>query len=96
MAIQPKHDELAELTTVHNEIEAGVIRAVLETEGVESWSWAAPGIGLGAFGASMGNPTTVVVRKSDLEFARDVMNRNRQDSVDIDWNQVDVGQPDPE
>jgi hypothetical protein len=96
MATQPARDELVDLTTVHNEIEAGVIRAVLETAGVESWSWPAPGVGLGAFGAAMSNPTVVVIRKSDLEFAREVMNRNRQDSVDIDWNQVDVGSPDPE
>lgn len=93
---QPPRDELVELATVHNEIEAGVIRAVLEAAGVESWQWAAPGIALGAFGASMGNPTVVVVRKSDLAAAREVMDRNRQDSVDIDWDEIDVGKPEDE
>ncbi|MEO1585310.1 MAG: hypothetical protein AAFR96_12170 [Planctomycetota bacterium] len=38
-------------------------------------------------------PYKVHVRQGDADEARLVLADNRQDSVDIDWNEIDVGDP---
>jgi hypothetical protein len=86
-------EELVELRTVVNELEAGVIRAVLTEAGIFSSQHTANGLFLGAFGANPFNPTTVRVRRDDVQRAEDVLAANRKDSVDIDWDEVDVGEP---
>jgi len=87
------HPELADLTTRPNELDAGLVRAVLSEAGIEAWLHTAPGALLGAFGTLTFVPTIVRVRESDLERAQQVLDRNRQDSVDLDWDEVDVGEP---
>lgn len=90
---RPEQEELVELTTTVNETEAGVLRAVLESEGIESWQHAADGASLGVFGASLLTPTRILVRKSQAVEARQRLDARREDSVDLDWNEVDVGEP---
>lgn len=90
---RPVDEQLVELTTTVNETEAGVLRAVLESEGIESWQYAADGASLGVFGASLLTPTRVMVRRSQAAEARRRLDARREDSVDLDWNEVDVGEP---
>jgi hypothetical protein len=87
---------LIELTTLPNEAEAGIIQSVLTDAGIESWTQKAPGfdfMGLGGFGFTL---TTITVRAEDAERARAALDTNRQDSVDIDWSEVNVGEPEDE
>lgn len=86
-------EELVELRTVVNELEAGVIRSVLSEAGIPSSQHTANGLFLGVFGANPFNPTTVRVRREDVQRAEDALAANRKDSVDIDWDEVDVGVP---
>lgn len=86
-------ETLAELTTAANEGEAAVIRATLSAQGIESWQHTANSVMLGVWGASGFNPTTVRVRESDLPRAREALDSARRDSIDLDWNEVDVGEP---
>lgn len=86
-------DELVELTAAPTEAQAAIIQSVLADAGIESCTQKAPGfdyLGLGTFGFTV---TSIAVRKGDLESARAVLSRNRQDSVDLDWSEVDVGEP---
>lgn len=91
--MKPRPEGLVELTTVANEAEAGMIIGVLADAGIEAWSYSAPGVGLGAFGSLSLAPTVVAVRGGDVDEARAVLDRNREDSVDLDWSEVDVGEP---
>lgn len=94
--VKPKRDDLVPLTTAPNEPHAGLIRAVLEQEGIESWQHAGDGAALGIFGAALINPTSVMVRREDIDRAQAVLDRRREDSIDIDWAEVDVGEPEDE
>ncbi len=91
-----RDDDLVELTTRPNEMDAGLIREVLAAAGIESTQHVADGFALGVFGANMFNPVTVRVRRHQLADARAALEQNRQDSVDIDWSEVDVGEPQDE
>lgn len=39
------------------------------------------------------NPWQVHVRRADAERAAEILRDNREESVDIDWSEIDVGQP---
>lgn len=89
----PSDDDLVELTTRPNEMDAGLVREVLRAEGIETWQRVSGSGTLGVFGASTFNPTIVLVRRAELTDAQSVMNRRREESVDLDWSEVDVGEP---
>ena len=86
-------DDPAVVVTVPTEFEAHMIAAILKTGGIEStvtnsapsWTGQMP-ISPTARGSA------VVVRRTDLERARTVLRESERDSVDLDWDQVDVGQ----
>ncbi len=88
-----REDDLVELTTRPNELDAGLVCEVLRSGGVEATMRAADGIALGVFGASSFNPISVLVRRDRLEEAAKLLSDRKQDSVDIDWEEVDVGEP---
>ena len=39
------------------------------------------------------NPYLVHVQRADLERAQQMIRSNREESVDLDWDEVDVGEP---
>jgi hypothetical protein len=83
-------DALATLTVVPTEFEANALVVVLKEAGIEAFAFGIPQAGLGApFTAGQGVP--VQVRRADLEQARAALDRNVADSIDIDWDEVDVG-----
>lgn len=86
-------DNLVSLTTALNYFEAETIAAVLRAEGIPVFVEANVGTTLGIAGAAIGDAIHVRVRRRDVERARAALDRNREDSVDLDWSEVDVGEP---
>ncbi|MFM9956803.1 MAG: hypothetical protein ACKVZJ_01895 [Phycisphaerales bacterium] len=86
-------NQLVELTTRPNELDAGLLCEVLRSGGVECVTRQANSAALGIFGASSFNPIAVMVRAGDFITAQRLLENRRSESVDIDWNEVDVGEP---
>lgn len=84
------NDEPAILTTVANEIQAAPLVAALAEAGIEAQT-------VGGFSADFRNGVPVrveiVVRDSDLVAARDILEEWDDNTTDVDWSQVDIGQP---
>lgn len=83
-------DALATLRTVGSEFEAHTLVAVLREEGIEAHVFAAMHASLPLGQRYFGVP--VQVRRADLERARAALEKNATDSVDLDWDEVDVGE----
>jgi hypothetical protein len=83
-------DDLATVTTCASEFEAHALVAVLKSEGIEAHAFGAARSALPI--ASRWLEVPVQVRAADVERARAVLERNKQDSIDIDWDEVDVGE----
>lgn len=88
-------DELVALGTYPNEFSAGVIAAKLEEEDIPSHVIAANEALIGVWGLARWVPFTVWVRAADEEFARAVLETVRAEQGTVDWDAVDVGEPDP-
>jgi hypothetical protein len=85
-------DILVTLTTARTEFEGSNIVAALEARGIPARVYGLAGTALGWEIAST-DPICVVVRRADLAAARAALSLARDESVDIDWNDVDVGEP---
>lgn len=86
-------DALVSLTTAFNYFEAETIAAALRAEDIPVYVESIVGTTLGYAAPALGDAIHVRVRHRDVELARRVLDRNRSDSVDIDWSEVDVGEP---
>lgn len=82
--------ELADLTSVTSEFEAATIVESLRAQGIPAQHL---GGGLAGFRAEVPSLVRVVVRQRDLERARLALRAIQAESVDIDWDEVDVGTP---
>jgi len=87
-----EHCEVAVVVRVPTEFEAHTIAAILHESGIEAT--VAPGApswtGQVALSpAAQGS--AVIVRSADLRRARTVLDESDRDSVDLDWDEVDVG-----
>ncbi|MCZ6493256.1 MAG: hypothetical protein O6933_04175 [Planctomycetota bacterium] len=93
MNIEPRPNDMAVVATTATEFEAQTKAAVLRSEGIDctvtcnapSWTGQVS-ISATARGA------TVWVRRPDLERAQGVLHQAVADSVDLDWDEVDVGE----
>ena len=89
-------EQLVTLTTATSEFSAHLTIAVLEEAGIEAFAFGSTSTTFGLAGQVM-NPyewgVPVQVRRGELEAARAALNANRRDSIDIDWDMVDVGGP---
>lgn len=85
-------DILVPLTTARTEFEAATMAESLKAEGIpaEVFSTAANTL---QWQVTFTDPIKVMVRRSDVDKARQVLRAVRADSVDIDWADVDVGSP---
>ena len=90
-----RNDDLVTLLTATSEFAANSIVIVLKDAGIEAFAFGSAQNIFGVTGMT-GNllNTPVQVRREDLERAKAALEANRIDSVDIDWNTVDVGTPD--
>ncbi len=86
----PDPHELATLITTHPALEAHVIVAVLQAAGIDARAFDAIQTSLPLGGGFMGVP--VQVRRGDLARAKEALKSNLSDSIDLDWEQVDVGE----
>lgn len=85
-----EQDELVTLTTRPTEFEAHALVAVLEDAGIDA-------VAFGAMRAALPlserlTSVPVQVRRRDLERAQEALKQNIEDSVDLDWDEVDVGE----
>jgi len=81
------------LTTAAHEIEASLIVSRLQEEGIRA---TVVGDYTFAFRADVPGEIKVLVPRSDLDRAKTLLETMKTDRADIDWSQVDVGQPDEE
>jgi hypothetical protein len=82
--------ELVLLTSTPTEMGASIIIAALEDNGIEASMTG--NFTAGVLAEVMGW-VQVLVPEAELTRAQQVMNEVKQDRADIDWSQVDVGQP---
>lgn len=83
-------DNLARLTSVRTEMEAGVIVSNLEERGIQATM---SGIHTANFRAEAPGWVEVLVAENALPQAKEVLEEARSQHDDIDWSQVDVGEP---
>ncbi len=90
-----EHHELGVVVRVPTEFEAHTIAAILHENDIEAT--VAPGApswtGQIALSPSA-QGSAVVVRTADLQRARTVLRDSDRDSIDLDWDEVDVGERD--
>lgn len=85
-------DDLIKFLQVDSEIQAHIQAAILLDAGIETHvindgaSWA----GMLRLSATEGG-AGIWIRTRDVEAAKDALARNVADSVDLDWDEVDVG-----
>jgi hypothetical protein len=89
-----KHSEcLVLLESTPTEIEAGVIVAALEQAGIQATM---TGTYTAGFRAEAPGWVKILVAEDDLLSARTVLRDLVRENSDVDWSQVDVGEPEDE
>lgn len=91
MTNAPDMDQLAEAFSAKSEFEAQVKAAVLKAEGVEAFVFPGATAWMGGMEV-LGKPIPVWVRRSDVDRAMGILAQATAESVDLDWNEVDVGE----
>jgi hypothetical protein len=86
-------ENLARLTSVRNEMEAGIIIGALEQEGIKATM---SGVYTAGFRAEAPGWVEVLVAEDDLTQAQAILQRVQNDHSDVDWANVDVGEPEDE
>lgn len=81
------------LTSVPSEIEATAIVTALGAEGIEAMMTGALTAG---FRAEAPGEVQVLVHEKDFFQAKRVFDELLKNRGDVDWSQVDVGEPEPE
>lgn len=84
--------EFVELFSRTTELEAEIAAAALRNRGFDVQ---VVGGLLTGFRAEAPVRARVMVRRAELQAAKAAWEETRADSVDIDWSQVDVGEPEP-
>lgn len=94
MAHRPPHPEhVVVVATAPNELEAGVIVAALEEEGIKS---SMSGAATAEFRVGVPADVQILVAKEDEARAKEIIRLGEENREDVDWSQVDVGQPEDE
>src|SRR5262245_35886631 len=78
------------LTSAPNEMEAGIIVGALEAEGIKA---AMSGVYTAGFRAEAPGWVRILVAGHDLARAQAILADVRSNRDQLDWSQVDVGQP---
>ncbi len=85
-----------DLTTRMDEMEAQYIAGILNDAGIDWDVRPAESALYGIFAHASSFPHTVQVRDVDFDRASNALSQSRKDSVDIDWDEVDLGKPENE
>lgn len=78
------------VASVPSDVEAGTLVSVLDSHGIEA---RATGGFTAGFRAEAPGTVQVIVRREDEPQARAVLAEIQQQKAQIDWSQVDVGDP---
>jgi hypothetical protein len=87
------NENLARLTSVRNEMEAGIIIGALEQEGIKATM---SGVYTAGFRAEAPGWVEVLVAEDNLSQAQAILQQVHDDHSDVDWANVDVGEPEDE
>jgi hypothetical protein len=79
------------LTRVSSEIAAAAIVTALAARDIKA---STAGCFTAGFRAEAPGDVSVIVRHKDLNHAKQALAEIEQDQNDVDWSQVDVGEPD--
>lgn len=86
------NERTSALTSAPSETEAAIIIEALEIEGIRAESDEyTSGLRAGPW-----NWVTIMVAEEDLERAKKVLAKVKEENAHIDWSQVDVGEPEDE
>ena len=88
-----QNGQVSLLTSVPNEMEAGIIVGGLEERGIKATM---SGVYTSGFRAEAPGWVQILVAEQDLAAAQAVLDEVRTGGEPIDWSQVDVGIPDDE
>ena len=86
----PIDEDPVTLCVVGTEVEATMIADALTDRGVDA---RASGVMTGGFRAEAPGSVKILVHASELQKARAVLEAYRREQSDIDWDAVDVGEP---
>ena len=89
MTTDPNNPEI--LARVPSDIEAATIVSALAERGINA---STTGGYTAGFLAEAPGDINVIVRHEDFNQAKQVLAEIDQDQIDVDWSQVDVGEPD--
>jgi hypothetical protein len=89
MPTDPNNPEV--LTSVRTDVEAAAIVGALATCGIEA---STTGNYTAGFRAEAPGVVNVVVKLQDLERAKLALDEIEHNQPEVDWSQVDVGEPD--
>ncbi|PHQ82237.1 MAG: hypothetical protein COB69_02475 [Phycisphaera sp.] len=73
--------------------EAHIIASMLREAGIEAFVFDTAAQTLQWHAPQIISPYLVHVQRADLERAHQIIRSNREESVDLDWDEVDVGEP---
>lgn len=94
MASSPEHPEhIVVVATAENELEAGVMVAALEEAGIKSTM---SGAATADFRVAVPADVQILVAQEDEARAREVIRLGEENKEEVDWSQVDVGEPEDE
>lgn len=82
--------KLVALTSSPSEFEAAAIAAALSDQGIPA---RVSGGTIAGFRAEVPGEAHVIVFEHDLERARNALRAVKAGSIDIDWDEVDLGRP---
>ncbi len=88
MTDRPEH--VVPVTSVPLEMEAGVIVAALKEHGIKA---VMSGVNTAGFRAEAPGQVQILVAEEDLARARQILEDEQEHPEDVDWSQVDVGEP---
>ncbi len=84
--------DLVPVTDAAGAAEAHIIASMLREAGVDAFVFDTATQTLPWQEVQFINPYSVHVQRSDLERAQQLIKSNREESVDLDWDEVDVGE----
>ena len=88
--------DLVTLAAPPTEFEANLLAVVLRDHGIDAFVFAAPASGIGVPFCSGTLGISLQVKSEDVEEARRVLASNKRDSIDIDWDELELtGQENP-
>jgi hypothetical protein len=83
-------ENVVRLISVHTEMEAGIIVGALEEHEIRA---AMAGVTTANFRAEAPGLVDILIAEHDLSRATQVLEKLQAEQGDVDWSQVDVGEP---